>query len=53
MLNYDVSLIRKEDVQIIGIYVLLIKVSDKLFYENVSYLLFSVLKWRRERKSVP
>lgn len=54
MLNYDVSLlIRKEDVQIIGIYVLLIKVSDKLFSENVSYLLFSVLKWRRERKSVP
>lgn len=56
MLNYEVRLIiRKEDLQIIGIYVLVIKpkVSDKLLYEDFSYLLFSLLKWRRERKSVP
>ena len=56
MLNYEVRLlIRKEDLQIIGIYVLVIKprLSDKLLYEDFSYLLFSVLKWEREHKSVP
>jgi len=56
VLNYEVRLlIRKEDLQIIGICVLVIKpnVSDRLLYEDFSYLLFSVLKWRREHKSVP
>lgn len=43
MLNYEVRLIiRKEDLQIIGIYVLVIKpkVSDKLLYED--FFLFVV-----------
>lgn len=56
MLNYEVRLlIRKEDLQIIGIYVLVIKpkVSDKLLYKDFSWVLFSVLKWRRECQLVP
>lgn len=56
MLNYEVRLlVRKEYLQIIQIYVLVIKpkVSDKLLYEDFSYLLFSVLRGRREPKSLP
>jgi len=47
VLNYEVRLVaRKKNLQIIEIYVLVIKpnVSDKLLYEDFSYLLFSVLK---------
>lgn len=56
MLNYEVRLlIRKEYLQIIQIYVLVIKpkVFDKLLHEDFSYLLFSLLRGRREPKSVP
>lgn len=56
MLNYEVRLlVRKEYLQIIQIYVLVIKpkISDKLLYEGFSYLLFSVLRGKRKPKSVP